>query len=245
MSTENLLVELGTEELPPKALKSLGLAFRDGIVDGLGQRELDFGEVQWFASPRRLAVLVHGVALQAADREVEVLGPPVGRARDDAGNWTPAAAGFACKQGVGPGALQSIDTPKGARLGLRSRVSGVKTRECLNEIIQGSIQQLPIPKRMRWGASRVEFVRPVHWVVAMLGQDCDHGEILGLPTGNTTRGHRFHSSGTITLQRPEDYAAAWQGEEPGDGQLCVVVAEVFDRPAEQEPEHEPAEVVSA
>jgi glycyl-tRNA synthetase beta chain len=208
MSTENLLVELGTEELPPKALKSLGLAFRDGIVDGLGQRELDFGEVQWFASPRRLAVLVHGVALQAADREVEVLGPPVGRARDDAGNWTPAAAGFARKQGVEPDALQSIDTPKGARLGLRSRVSGVKTRECLNEIIQGSIQQLPIPKRMRWGASRVEFVRPVHWVVAMLGQDCDHGEILGLPTGNTTRGHRFHSSGTITLQRPEDYAAA-------------------------------------
>jgi glycyl-tRNA synthetase beta chain len=194
--------------LPPKALKSLGLAFRDGIVDGLGQRELDFGEVQWFASPRRLAVLVHGVALQAADREVEVLGPPVGRARDDAGNWTPAAAGFARKQGVEPGALQSIDTPKGARLGLRSRVSGVKTRECLNEIIQGSIQQLPIPKRMRWGASRVEFVRPVHWVVAMLGQDCDHGEILGLPTGNTTRGHRFHSSGAITLQRPEDYAAA-------------------------------------
>ncbi|MDH3991577.1 MAG: glycine--tRNA ligase subunit beta [Gammaproteobacteria bacterium] len=208
MSTENLLVELGTEELPPKALKSLGLAFRDGIVDGLGQRELDFGEVQWFASPRRLAVLVHGVALQAADREVEVLGPPVDRARDDAGNWTPAAAGFARKQGVEPDALQSIDTPKGARLGLRSRVSGVKTRECLNEIIQGSIQQLPIPKRMRWGASRVEFVRPVHWVVAMLGQDCDHGEILGLPTGNTTRGHRFHSSGTITLQRPEDYAAA-------------------------------------
>ena len=208
MSTENLLVELGTEELPPKALKSLGLAFRDGIVDGLGQRELDFGEVQWFASPRRLAVLVHGVALQAADREVEVLGPPVDRARDDAGDWTPAAAGFARKQGVEPDALQSIDTPKGARLGLRSRVSGVKTRECLNEIIQGSIQQLPIPKRMRWGASRVEFVRPVHWVVAMLGQDCDHGEILGLPTGNTTRGHRFHSSGTITLQRPEDYAAA-------------------------------------
>ena len=208
MSTENLLVELGTEELPPKALKSLGLAFRDGIVDGLGQRELDFGEVQWFASPRRLAVLVHGVALQAADREVEVLGPPVDRARDDAGDWTPAAAGFARKQGVEPDALQSIDTPKGARLGLRSRVSGVKTRECLNEIIQGSIPQLPIPKRMRWGASRVEFVRPVHWVVAMLGQDCDHGEILGLPTGNTTRGHRFHSSGTITLQRPEDYAAA-------------------------------------
>jgi glycyl-tRNA synthetase beta chain len=208
MSTENLLVELGTEELPPKALKSLGLAFRDGIVEGLRQRELDFGEVQWFASPRRLAVLVHGVALQAADREVEALGPPVDRARDDAGNWTPAATGFARKQGVEPDALPSIDTPKGARLGLRSRVSGVKTRECLNEIIQGSIQQLPIPKRMRWGASRVEFVRPVHWVVAMLGQDCDHGEILGLPTGNTTRGHRFHSNRAITLQHPEDYAAA-------------------------------------
>jgi len=208
MSTETLLVELGTEELPPKALKALGLAFRDGIVDGLKQRELGFGEVLWFASPRRLAVQIFQVQLQGADKELEVLGPPVERARDDAGNWTPAASGFAKKQGVPPEDLQTIDSPKGPRLGLRSTAKGIRTRDCLNEIINSSVQKLPIPKRMRWGASRVEFVRPVHWVVAMLGKDSDHGEILGLPTGNITRGHRFHSSGTITLDAPEDYIPA-------------------------------------
>ncbi|RLA59560.1 MAG: glycine--tRNA ligase subunit beta, partial [Gammaproteobacteria bacterium] len=208
MSTEALLVELGTEELPPKALKSLGLAFRDGITGGLRQRELDFGEVQWFATPRRLAVLIAEVQLQAPDKDIVVLGPPLDRARDASGDWTPAAAGFAKKQGVEPDQLQTIDTPKGPRLGLRSTVGGVTAKDCLNDIIRGSVAALPIPKRMRWSDSRVEFVRPVHWVVAMLGQNCDHGEILGLTTGNTTRGHRFHSSGTITLDRPEDYIDA-------------------------------------
>ena len=208
MSTDTLLVELGTEELPPKALKSLGLAFRDGITQGLQQRELGFGEVQWFASPRRLAVLIKQVDLQAPDKNIETLGPPLDRARDEAGNWTPAASGFAKKQGVEPEQLRSIDTPKGARLGLRKTVPGVTAEDCLNDIIQGSAQSLPIPKRMRWGASRVEFVRPVHWVVAMLGQNHSHGDILGIATGNITRGHRFHSRGSITLERPEDYQAA-------------------------------------
>jgi len=208
MSTDTLLVELGTEELPPKALKSLGLAFRDGIVRGLQERKLGFGEVQWFATPRRLAVLVAEVQLQVPDQSVETLGPPLDSARDKAGNWTPAAIGFARKQGVEPEQLQVFETPKGSRLGLVSTVKGAATSASLNDIINASIQQLPIPKRMRWGASRVEFVRPVHWVVAMLGARWDHGEILGLPTGNTTRGHRFHSSGSITLQRPEDYREA-------------------------------------
>jgi glycyl-tRNA synthetase beta chain len=208
MTTETLLVELGTEELPPKALKSLGLAFRDGICEGLKQRELGFGEVQWFASPRRLAVLIDAVQLQAPDKELEVLGPPVDRAKDDAGNWTPAAAGFAKKQGIEPEQLQSIDTPKGPRLGLQKVEAGVTASQSLNDIILSSIQALPIPKRMRWGASRVEFVRPVHWIVAMLGTESSFGEVLGLPTGNTTRGHRFHSAGDIELQRPEDYEDA-------------------------------------
>ena len=206
--TETLLVELGTEELPPKSLKALGLAFRDGIVAGLAQRELDHGEVEWFASPRRLAVLIREVATQAPDREVEALGPPADQARDSAGNWKPAALGFARKQGVEPEQLQIIETPKGARLGLRSEQPGAHTADCLNAIIHESIRDLPVAKRMRWGASRVEFVRPVHWVVAMLGERHDFGEVLGLPTGNITRGHRIHGSGRITLQRPEDYAGA-------------------------------------
>tara|TARA_R110001592_G_scaffold363043_1_gene679581 strand:+ start:63581 stop:65659 length:2079 start_codon:yes stop_codon:yes gene_type:complete len=208
MATDTLLVELGTEELPPKALKSLGLSFRDGILRGLTERKLAFGEVQWFATPRRLAVLISAVQLQAPDETVEVLGPPVASARDKSGGWSPAAIGFAKKQGVTPEQLQEFDSPKGRRLGLKSTLTGASASAGLNEIIQGSIQQLPIPKRMRWGASRVEFVRPVHWVVAMLGSDCKHGEVLGLATGNTTRGHRFHSSGEITLKRPEDYPAA-------------------------------------
>lgn len=208
MRTDTLLVELGTEELPPKALKSLGLAFRDGVVNGLKQRQLGFGQVRWFATPRRLAVLILEVQLQAPDRSAEVLGPPVERTRDEAGNWTSATLGFAKKQGVEPEQLQAIDTPKGLRLGLRTTVPGTSTRDALNPIIQDSIHGLPIPRRMRWGAGREEFVRPVHWVVAMLGQDSDHGEILGLATGNTTRGHRFHSSGRITLDRPQDYESA-------------------------------------
>lgn len=208
MHTDTLLVELGTEELPPKALKTLGLAFRDGIVDGLGQRELAHGEVQWFATPRRLAVLIFEVQLQAREKIVEVLGPPAERARDEDGNWTSATLGFANKQGVEPEQLQTIDTPKGARLGLRSTVPGASTRDILNPIIRNSIQGLPIARRMRWGTNREEFVRPVHWVMAMLGQDSDHGDILGLSTGNVTRGHRFHSSGFITLGRPEEYVSA-------------------------------------
>ncbi|HEY7776879.1 MAG TPA: glycine--tRNA ligase subunit beta, partial [Kineobactrum sp.] len=132
--------------------------------------------------------------------------PPADKARTSDGGWAPAAVGFARKQGVEPEQLLTIDTPKGPRLGLRTRTSGAHTSTCLNDIIHGSIRDLPIARRMRWGASRVEFVRPVHWVVAMLGSDCDHGEILGLATGTTTRGHRFHSSGDITLHRPEDYA---------------------------------------
>lgn len=208
MTTETLLIELGTEELPPKALRSLGLSFRDGIVAGLAQRELAHGEVTWFASPRRLAVQIADVQLRGEDKNLEILGPPADRAKDEAGNWTPAAAGFARKQGVDPEDLQPIDTPKGVRLGLQKTEPGLATGDCLNAIIHDAIAGLPIPKRMRWGASRVEFVRPVKWIVAMLGNQHDHGEVLGLPTGNTTRGHRFHSEGTIELAKPEDYEQA-------------------------------------
>jgi glycyl-tRNA synthetase beta chain len=208
MLTESLLIELGTEELPPKALKTLGLAFRDGILLGLEQNGLNHGEVRWFASPRRLAVLIKQVELQAPDKDVEVLGPPVDRARDDDDNWTPAALGFARKQGIEPEQLQQLETPKGLRLGVRSTVAGARTADKLLDIINSSIQQLPIPKRMRWGSSRIEFVRPVQWVVTMLGKQSDFGEILGQTTGAVTFGHRFHSSGPIALSAPEDYEEA-------------------------------------
>ncbi|MEH6586864.1 MAG: glycine--tRNA ligase subunit beta [Halioglobus sp.] len=208
MNTETLLIELGTEELPPKALKALGLAFRNGIVAGLDQRELGHGEAQWFASPRRLAVQIPQVQLQGEDKDIEILGPPVDRAKDNEGNWTPAAAGFAKKQGVAAQDLQAIETAKGPRLGLKKTEPGLATSDCLNDIVVDAIAGLPIPKRMRWGASRIEFVRPIHWVIAMLGREFNHGEVLGITTGNTTRGHRFHSSGEIVLETAEDYVPA-------------------------------------
>ena len=208
MSTETLLVELGTEELPPKALRALGLAFRDDIVNGLRQRDLQYGTVEWFATPRRLAVLVASVSLQAPQRSVEVLGPPADRARDVDGNWTPADLGFARKQGVEPDQLQTIDTPKGIRLGLSNTVPGAAAEEAVLDIVRESIAHLPIAKRMRWGASRTEFVRPVQWVVIMLGQKADFGEVLGVNAGRETRGHRFHSPDPIVLGRPEDYPEA-------------------------------------
>ena len=205
MSTETLLVELGTEELPPKSLKQLALSFRDGIVQGLAQRELSHGQMQWFASPRRLAVLIDTVQLHSASKELEILGPPIDRAKDADGNWTPAACGFARKQNVDPSQLVSIDTPKGARLGLRVSAPGESAKAALSNIVSTSIGQLPIAKRMRWGASRTEFVRPLHWIVLMLGQDWQHEEIMGLTPANTTRGHRFHHSGAITIDKPENY----------------------------------------
>ena len=207
MSTETLLVELGTEELPPKALKALGLAFRDGIEQGLSQRQLEYGQVRWFATPRRLAVLIHEVQVQAPEKNIEVLGPPIDRARDSEGNWTAAAIGFAKKQGLAAEQLQTIETAKGPRLGISNTVAGITAADCLVDVINESIAQLPIPKRMRWGASRTEFVRPVQWIVVMLGQRADFGQILGQTPGSVTTGHRFHSTGPIQISRPEDYEA--------------------------------------
>ncbi|MDG2410750.1 MAG: glycine--tRNA ligase subunit beta [Halioglobus sp.] len=205
MGTESLLIEIGTEELPPTALKSLGLAFRDNIVAGLQQAALTHGDVRWFATPRRLAVVISTLQQQAPDKRVEALGPPAEKARDDNGDFTPAAAGFARKQGVAPDELSVIDTAKGARLGIVKTENGARAADVLTDIIQNSLYTLPIPKRMRWGAGREEFVRPVHWVVALLGCTPVEGRVLGLPIGNTTRGHRFHSSGEIQLEQPEDY----------------------------------------
>lgn len=205
MSTATLLIELGTEELPPKALKALGESFANGIAKGLAERDLPIGAYEWFASPRRLAIQIGDVPLRGADKDLELLGPPADKAKDADGNWTPAAAGFAKKQGIAPEDLEVIDTPKGARLGLKRTEAGVNTAQCVAQVINDSIAALPIPRRMRWGASRIEFVRPVHWIVAMLGEDPIEGEVLGLPFGTSTRGHRFHSAGELTLSKPEEY----------------------------------------
>lgn len=205
MNTDTLLIEIGTEELPPKDLKTLGLAFRDGLLKGLADRDLAHGEVRWFATPRRLAVRVEEVAEAAPARQIELLGPPADRARDEQGAWTPAAAGFARKQGVEADDLELIDTPKGQRLGLRREEPGARTADSLGAILDETVAGLPISKRMRWGAHRFEFVRPVHWVVALFGAAVLPCELFGIAAGNRTRGHRFHADRELVLENPAAY----------------------------------------
>jgi glycyl-tRNA synthetase beta chain len=201
----DLLFELGTEELPPGSLQTLSEALLRELLDGLAARELEHGEARCFATPRRLAVLVQDVAALGPDKHIEQLGPALQAARDASGAWTQAALGFARKQGVAPEALELIDTAKGQRLGVRRTEPGAQLRECLNALLNDSVRALPIAKRMRWGASRVEFVRPVHWVVAMLDEEAGFGEVLGVASGKHSRGHRVHSNRELLITRPRDY----------------------------------------
>lgn len=201
MSQQDFLVELGTEELPPKALKALSESFRDGIVKGLADAGLQHGQVKHFAAPRRLAVLVTHLATQQPDRTVAVDGPPVKAAFDSNGNPTPAALGFAKKNGVDVVALDR----SGEKLRFVKEVKGEQTTALLPGIVTQSLNDLPIPKRMRWGASRVEFVRPTQWLVMLFGKDVVDCEILSQKAGRVSYGHRFHHPEPVNIFTPVSY----------------------------------------
>ncbi|GAA4650611.1 glycine--tRNA ligase subunit beta [Kistimonas scapharcae] len=205
MATQDFLVELGTEELPPKALKTLGNAFAEGILQRLEKAGLAYGNHQVFAAPRRLALLVRELETAQPDRDVERKGPAVQAAYDAEGNPTKAAEGFSRSCGVTVSDLVTEETDKGAWLVFRSTEKGSATAELLPAMVKASLDELPIPKRMRWGASRVEFVRPVHWLVMLLGNEVVDCKILGLTAGRETRGHRFHHNDVITIENPADY----------------------------------------
>ncbi len=204
---KDLLIEIGTEELPPKALQKLSKSFSSEIIAGLKKAELAFGEIKTYATPRRLAVWVQAVALQQADKNIERRGPALAAAFDDAGNPTKAAQGFAQSCGVGVDDLGRMENKKGSWLCFCSEKKGTQANTLLPGIVTDALAKLPIPKRMRWGASEAEFVRPVHWIVLLHGGDTVPGEILGMTTGNQTRGHRFHHPGTLTVLEPSSYAA--------------------------------------
>ena len=204
--TTDLLIEIGTEELPPKALKSLSDAFTAGVVSGLKDAALETGSVTSYAAPRRLAVLINDIPVKQADQLVERKGPAKAAAFDAEGKPTKAVEGFARSCGVSAFDLDEIETPKGIWLVFRQEVAGKDTSELVAEIVNKSLAKLPIPKRMRWGASDIEFVRPVHWIVMMLGDQVIDAEILGIQSGNTTRGHRFHHPDTITIKTASSYA---------------------------------------
>lgn len=212
---QDLLVEIGTEELPPKALKKLSDAFTDGIIAGLKEAGVAAAAVFPYAAPRRLAVWLQGVPVQQADQIIERKGPAVASAYDQDGNPTKAAAGFARSCGVEFAALQQVETDKGAWLVFRQQQAGQQTAALFPAIVEKSLAALPIPKRMRWGSGTAEFVRPVHWIVMLAGSDVIDAEILGIQTGRESRGHRFHAPAAVTINTPDAYAVKL-------GEACVI-----------------------
>jgi glycyl-tRNA synthetase beta chain len=206
MSTTELLFELGTEELPPGSLRALGEALRADVCARLDEQRITHGAAQWFASPRRLAVLVGGVAALQEDAVIEKLGPQVSAAFDASGKATGAALGFARGCGVDVSELGRAQGDKGERLAFRQTLPGQPTASLLPALIESALGALPIAKRMRWGARRDEFVRPVQWVVLLLGSTVVTGTVLGLETGRTTRGHRVHGESSIALANAAEYA---------------------------------------
>jgi len=208
----DLLVEIGTEELPSKSLEPLRAAFETAVCAGLERQRIACGQSRGrLAGPRRLALLIRDVAAQQPDRDERLLGPSVAVAFDAAGNPTAAAQGFARKVGVAVTDLQQIDDPgnssKGARLAYLRRIPGGATAALLPAIVQSALESLPIAKRMRWGAGRAEFVRPIHWALILFGSQPVAGEVFGVPIGRVSRGHRFHAPGEIAVPAAAGYPA--------------------------------------
>jgi len=203
MSTKDFLVELGCEELPPKSLKTLRDEFAQGIRNGLEKTGLPFNALQAFAAPRRLAVIVEQLTEHQPSRRVIIDGPPVKAAFDAAGNPTPAALGFAKKNGVG---ITELDR-SGDKLRFTKQETGQSAADLLPAIVQTALDALPIAKRMRWGASRVEFVRPVQWLVMLLGDRVVDCEILGQKAGHDSRGHRFHHPDSVDIANADSYVS--------------------------------------
>ncbi len=201
MSAQDFLVELGTEELPPKALKSLGDAFLAGIEQGLKAAGLGYVAARVFAAPRRLAVQVDQLAAQQPDRSVNLDGPPLQAAFDAEGNPTPAALGFAKKCGVD---LERIDR-SGPKLRFSQQIPGQPAVHLLPGIVESALAALPIPKRMRWAARREEFVRPTQWLVMLFGEQVVECELLAQRAGRESRGHRFHHPQAVSIAQPSSY----------------------------------------
>ena len=220
MSARDFLVELGTEELPPKALKTLGEAFLAGIEKGLKAAGLSYSASRYYAAPRRLAVLIEQLEEQQADRTQNLDGPPVQAAFDKDGNPTQAALGFAKKCGV---ELSAIDQ-SGPKLKFSQSIPGQAAAGLLPSIVETSLNELPIPKRMRWGARKTEFVRPSQWLVMLFGDDVIDCEILAQQSGRVSRGHRFHANHEVRISAPANYAE--------DLRAAYVIADFAERRAQ-------------
>ena len=208
MNRHDFLVEIGAEEMPPKSLAALGEAFRDGIVAGLDAAGLSHGATQAWYTPRRLAVGVQMLLDRQPEQRIERRGPPVTAAFDASGQPTRAATAFADACGVKVEELTRITEAKGEFLFCRTTRAGEPASKLLPGIVLAALDRLPIARRMRWGAGEAEFVRPVHWVVLLHGDEVVPCEILGIQSGRMTRGHRFHTRKPIALRTPRGYLAA-------------------------------------
>ena len=205
MTTQNFLVEIGTEELPPKALKALATSFADNVEAELNQAGLTFDKIEWFPAPRRLAVKVLNLATQQPSKEIEKRGPAVSAAFDAEGKPTKAAEGWARGCGITVEQAERIATDKGEWLVHRAKIEGQPTKNLLNDIVANALAKLPIPKPMRWADKTVQFIRPVHTVTMLLGDELIEGEILGVASARTIRGHRFLGEKEFEIQHADQY----------------------------------------
>ncbi|MCF2828658.1 MULTISPECIES: glycine--tRNA ligase subunit beta [unclassified Pseudoalteromonas] len=211
MSTENLLVEIGTEELPPKALRNLAESFAENTRQELEALELSHEGVSWYASPRRLGIQVKALQTQQADKVVEKRGPAIQAAFDADGNATKAALGWARGCGIDINDAERLETDKGTWLLHKAKVEGQQTLALLSDVINKALAKLPIPKPMRWGANKTQFIRPVHTVAALLGSQQVEGEVLGKTISNELQGHRFHHPERVRVEHADDSHAVLKG----------------------------------
>ena len=228
MSAADLLFELGTEELPAGEISAMVAALKKGVTDGLAEHGLPFGPAVHFSTPRRLAVRVENVAIKAPDTEQHVVGPPLSAAKNDAGEWTKAAEGFARKQGLSTNDLLIVEEQGAERIAAHLSQQGAEAAEVIPGIIANAVSAIPVSKRMRWGRSRDEFLRPVQWLLLLFGDRALPLELFGLTSGQDTRGHRFHHNEWLTVSSPEVYQDVLR-----DAKVLVDVKERRARIAEQ------------
>ncbi len=199
MSLAPLLIEIGCEEIPAGVVGPGAEALLTAIVGLLENSGVAHGAAQWLGTPRRMTVHVTDVALEQPNREELLTGPPIRAAKDANGNWTQAALGFAKGQGVDVAALYELETPKGVYVAAKKQIQGVATVQLVGEKLAEILRTLPFPKRMRWGARTETFVRPIHWIVALLGDAVIDGEFAGVKSGNLSGGHRFYHNERVPV----------------------------------------------
>ncbi|MDD8060602.1 glycine--tRNA ligase subunit beta [Shewanella metallivivens] len=208
MKFENLLIEVGTEELPPKSLRNLAESFLANFTDELTKADLPFDSALWYAAPRRLAINIIGLAQAQADKVVEKRGPAVSSAFDADGNPTKAAQGWARGNGITVDQAERLVTDKGEWLVHQAKIVGVDTKSLITDMAQRALDKLPIPKPMRWGSNKTQFIRPVHTVTMLLGSELVEGELLGIKSDRVIRGHRFMGQASFELDHADNYLTA-------------------------------------